>query len=517
MQRPSVSRLISVLLAGGAVLGCAPGVEVPGSAGFDFDAGADGPAGTGARSGSGGSSGTGGQHSTGGGSGTGGMSNTGGNFGSGGRVVTGGNPGSGGRVATGGNPGSGGRVATGGNPGSGGRVATGGNPSSGGRIGTGGSTNLGGNPGSGGRTNVGGIGGSAGRANMGGNVGGGGNIGSTGGSSGSAGPVAGNPDGTCSIPAEAQLENVSMPRTIVGNGTAASCTSTAFVDAVARGGVITFACGPDPLTITLDRTAKIVNDTGPKIVIDGGGKVTLSGGGRVRILYQNTCDQAQKWTTSHCDDQPDPQLTVQNLTFVDGNSKGETLEGGGGGAIFVRGGRLKVINSRFFNNVCDDTGPDVGGGAVRTLSQSQGLPVHIVNSTFGGRTDLGNVCSNGGGLSSIGVSYWVTNSLFSYNRAIGNGANPMRSGTPGGGSGGAIYNDGNTYTLTLCGTKMTNNTANEGGGGIFYVSNDLSGSLIIRDSVLTMNPSAGFETAGFPGIFVLANGPPQVTSSIITR
>jgi hypothetical protein len=37
---------------------------------------------------------------------------------------------------------------------------------------------------------------------------------------------------------------------------------------------------------------------------------------------------------------------VQNLTFVDGNATGETSEGGGGGAIFVRGGRLKVVNSR---------------------------------------------------------------------------------------------------------------------------------------------------------------------------
>jgi hypothetical protein len=378
---------------------------------------------------------------------------------------------------------------------------------------SGGSTGSAGNGSSGGAR-------SGGAPGSGGRVGSGGNTGPGTGGVGTnpvSGPAAGNPDGMCAIPTEAQLESVATPRTVVGTGTAASCTGSAFVDAVARGGVITFSCGPDPVTITLDRTAKIVNDTGPKIVIDGGGKVTLSGGGRVRILYQNTCDEAQKWTTSHCDDQPDPQLTVQNLTFVDGNSKGETFEGGGGGAIFVRGGRFKVINSRFFNNVCDDTGPDVGGAAIRTLSQSQGLPVYIVNSTFGGASGLGNVCSNGGGLSSIGVSYTVINSLFSYNKAIGTGANPMRSGTPGGGSGGAIYNDGNTYTLTLCGTRITNNTANEGGGAIFYVSNDLSGSLVIRDSMLSMNPSAGFETNGFPGIFVLARGPPQVTNSMITR
>ncbi len=213
--------------------------------------------------------------------------------------------------------------------------------------------------------------------------------------------------------------------------------------------------------------------------------------------------------------QDHPQLTVQNLTFVDGNSKGEGTDGGGGGAIFVRGGRFKIINSRFFNNVCEDTGPDLGGAAVRVLSQYQGLPAYVVHSTFGGGDAYGGVCSNGGGLSSIGVSYTVLNSLFTNNRAIGNGANPAKSGTPGGGSGGAIYNDGNTFTLTLCGVKMTNNAANEGGGAIFFVSNDRTGSLVIRNSVLSNNPSGQFETQGYPGIFVLANGPPQVESSTI--
>jgi len=327
------------------------------------------------------------------------------------------------------------------------------------------------------------------------------------------GPSAGNPDGACAIPAEAQAEDTSKPDRVVGDGTKESCTSDAFVDAVAQGGIITFDCGPDPVVITLDRTAKIFNDTGPKIVIDGGGKVTLSGAGARRILYMNTCDEAQHWTTSMCQNQDHPQLTVQNLTFVDGNAKGEDPDGGG--AIFVRGGRFKVVNSRFFHNVCDDTGPDVGGGAIRVLSQYEGLPAYIVNSTFGGSEELGNVCSNGGALSSIGVSYTVLNSLMSHQRAIGNGANPAQSGTPGGGSGGAIYNDGNTFTLTVCGTKITDNHANEGGGAIFFVSNDKSGSLVIQDSVLSNNPSDGFETNGYPGIFVIANGDPQVSNSTI--
>lgn len=326
------------------------------------------------------------------------------------------------------------------------------------------------------------------------------------------GPPTGNGDGICSVPAGAREADISNPDTVIGDGTQGSCTSDAFIEAVAGGGVITFDCGPDPVTITLDRTAKVFNDQDPDIVIDGGGKVTLSGGGRVRILYMNTCDSNQVWTTSHCNDQDHPRLTVQNLTFIDGNAKAEEE---GGGAIFVRGGRLKVVNSRFFNNVCHDVGPDVGGGAIRVFDQHEDRPVYVVNSTFGGEGDLGNVCSNGGALSSIGVSYTVINSAFTNNEAIGFGANPQRGGTPGGGSGGAIYNDGNTFTLTVCGSLMAGNTANEGGGAIFFVSNDRSGRLVIEDSLLEDNPSDGFETQGYPGIFVLASGDPQVTNSVI--
>jgi predicted outer membrane repeat protein len=140
----------------------------------------------------------------------------------------------------------------------------------------------------------------------------------------------------------------------------------------------------------------------------------------------------------------------------------------------------------------------------------------VVRSTFGGGPAYGNAGSNGGGLSSIGVSYTVLNSLFTDNAAIGNGANPAKNGTPGGGSGGAIYCDGNDFTLTLCGTRIENNTANEGGGAIFFVSNDRSGTLVIRDSILRNNPSAGFETEGYPGIFYLGDGDPVVEGSTLS-
>jgi hypothetical protein len=330
-------------------------------------------------------------------------------------------------------------------------------------------------------------------------------------------PPAGNPAGQCPVPVAAQLEDASRPTTVVGDGTPESCTGDAFVAAVAHGGVITFACGPEEKIIVLASTAKVFNDAASAVVIDGGGKVTLSGGGQRRIIYQNTCDPAQHWTSPHCDDQETPRLTLQNLTLVDGNAQNEQMDGGGGGAVFARGGHLKIVNARFFRNTCDPTGPDVGGAAVRALDQGGGSPVYVVGSTFGGASGLGNVCSNGGGLSAIGVSYTVLNSELSFNRAVGQGANPARGGTPGGGSGGAIYNDGNTYGLAICGTHIHDNAANEGGGAIFFVSNDLTGSVSIQSSQLTANPSLGFESAGLPGMFVLAGGAVSVSDSTISK
>jgi hypothetical protein len=328
-------------------------------------------------------------------------------------------------------------------------------------------------------------------------------------------PSPGNPKGKAAIPAEARAVDTSRPTRVIGKGTPRSCTSEAVVAAVAAGGIITFNCGPAPVTITMKATAKVRNANGPRIVLDGGGRVTLSGGGKRRILYMNTCDRAQGWTTSHCQDQDHPRLTVQNLTFTDGNATGETAEGGGGGAIFVRGGRFKIVNSRFTRNRCDTTGPDLGGAAVRVLSQYQGLPVYVVNSTFGGAAGLGGVCSNGGALSSIGVSWVILNSVLSHNSAVGRGANPARDGTPGGGSGGAIYLDGNLFTIRIAGSVIENNKANEGGGAVFFVSNDRTGTMRIENSTLRRNPSAGFETRGFPGIFFLGARNPTVVNSTL--
>src|SRR3954468_21743573 len=337
------------------------------------------------------------------------------------------------------------------------------------------------------------------------------------------GPPAGYADGHADMPAEAQVEDVSSPTTVVGSGTPESCTSDAFVSAVAGGGTITFDCGAEPHTIVMTATAKVFNDKGTKLVIDGGNKVTLSGGGKVRILYMATCDKAQVYPPGpgDCNTNPGVQLVVQNITFVDGNAKGipeGSNNSAGGGAIHAQGGSLKVVNARFFNNVCDDLGSDLGGGAIRKLDYlvatgaGPARPVWIVNSTFGGKAGFGNSCANGGALSSIGVSWNIINTLLSENRAVGHGAN---SGD--GGNGGAIYNDGNEIVLNVSSSLIENNVANEGGSAVFFVSNNMTGTITIKDSITRNNPRGTFETPDLPGFYVIAKQPAQVINSQITR
>ena len=330
----------------------------------------------------------------------------------------------------------------------------------------------------------------------------------------SAAPAVGNPAGHAAVPAAARAVNTSHPNHVIGRGTPASCTSAAVVKAVAEGGIITFDCGPKPVTIMMTATAKVVN-TSHRVVLDGGGKVTLSGRARIRILYMNTCDSKQKITTDDCWEQQWPQLVVQNIGLVNAYSGVQEYKNVssnyGGGAIFDQGGQLKVVNSSFIDDRCYQSGPDLGGAAVRALGMYMKTPVYINHDTF-----AGNSCANGAALSGLFANFYVVNSLITNNRAIGFGANPAGSDTAGGGSGGAIYTDGNSYNLTIAGTAMSNNTAREGGGAIFYVVDGGPGTLRISYSTLHHNPSGEFQNA--PGIFSEVDGQvvaPVVVSSTI--
>src|SRR5580658_5127733 len=317
----------------------------------------------------------------------------------------------------------------------------------------------------------------------------------------------GNPNGHAYVPPAGRAANTSNPNHVIGAGTPASCTSAAVVRAVAEGGIITFNCGRHPVTITMTATAKVVN-TSHQVVLDGGDKVTLSGGGKIRILYMNTCDPKQTYITNDCWEQQWPQLVVQNLTFKDAYSaeRQSKTSNYGGGAIFAEGGQLKVVNSAFLDNRCYADGPDLGGAAIRGYGMYMGRPVYITHDTF-----TGNSCSNGAALSALYANFDVINSLLTANKAIGWGADPAHHGTPGGGSGGAIFTDGDHYSLIIDGTLISGNNAREGGGAIFFVVDAGGGTLTIEYSTLRHNPSGEFQNA--PGIFDSVNG--QVTQPVV--
>ena len=182
-----------------------------------------------------------------------------------------------------------------------------------------------------------------------------------------------------------------------------------------------------------------------------------------------------------------------------------------------RAGSLKVVNARFFNNVCASLGSDLGGGAIRKLDYlvapgaGPARPVWIVNSTFGAPM-MGNSCANGGALSSIGVSWNILNSVFSSNTAVGHGANNGQ-----GGNGGAIYNDGNEIVQNVTGSLIEDCMANEGGSAIFFVSNNKTGSITIKDSTTQRNPRGTFETPNLFGFYVIAKQPATIINSQILR
>jgi predicted outer membrane repeat protein len=70
-------------------------------------------------------------------------------------------------------------------------------------------------------------------------------------------------------------------------------------------------------------------------------------------------------------------------------------------------------------------------------------------------------------------------------------------------------------TLSIGGSRFVGNRANEGGGAIFFVSDDLTGTMAISDSTLERNPNDRFHTAGLPGIFFLGARRPTITGSVL--
>jgi hypothetical protein len=308
-----------------------------------------------------------------------------------------------------------------------------------------------------------------------------------------------NPDSSCAtgVPAGGMPVDTSQS-TVIGDGSAASCTFAALNTAVKAGGIITFNCGAAPTTIAITATMNlpITKDT----VIDGGGKITLDGGGSVGILrFDSPNFQALE-----------TRVTVQHIAFAHGKVAGsmpiptapapcsQGFNDGEGGAIYVRDGNLTVIDALFTNNSAAPTGPDVGGGAIRMLGSKHGILV--VGSTF-----RNNAAANGAAIGCLFSELDLYNSVFDSNMATGHDANnndptmcsAMNNGQNeigSGGNGGSVYSDGasttaNPVNVILCGDKIVNNAAGTKafGGGLFFTSNNFGGTLSIADTAMSGN------------------------------
>lgn len=296
------------------------------------------------------------------------------------------------------------------------------------------------------------------------------------------------PQAICTPPV--QPADTTRPTAVVGTGTAASCTEASLAQALAGGGIVTFDCGPDPVTIPVTAEKSLTKDT----VLDGGGKVTLSGGGTSRILkVASTYDQIT------------PRVVIQNLRFIDGRVSGSKPAGDttlGGAAIYRLGGSLTIVDSRFENNRGADSGQDQAGGAV--------FSVGVGETIISGSRFTGNACSNGGAIGNLGNPFTLVNSTVDHNRATGSGGNPGS-----GGNGGGITVDGQGKTVTLCGVVLAANQGGAFGGGFFRVGYTKEPTNIDR-SIVDGNtiPKGAQSMAG--GLY-LQNTTATITASSIVR
>ncbi len=328
------------------------------------------------------------------------------------------------------------------------------------------------------------------------------------------------PAATCTPPITAA--STSNPTTVVGTGTAASCTESALDAALTKGGVVTFSCGAAPATITVTKTIEL--PTTLDTVIDGGGTITIDGGGAVRILDWNHGNYRSNMSS----------LTLQNITFAHGHATGTMpyaaapapcssgYYDGAGGALQMRDGVLHVIDATFVDNQAEKLGPDVGGGAIYLNGALNGV---VTGSTF-----LNNSGSDSGAIGSLNSDLDVYNSDFEGNAALGFGGNSNDASTcsvvatgtgqnqvGSGGNGGAIGIDGGSDgTHTFCGDTFK---GNQGGMGAFggalartpdnaqqttvldrclFEANtgDSGGALYFHNSVLTITASTFASNVG---------------------
>lgn len=326
---------------------------------------------------------------------------------------------------------------------------------------------------------------------------------------------------------------------VVGTGTADSCTDAALSAALNGGDLVTFDCGPDPVTIHVGPKCSdgitpcrvnsdcpgnvcFFNSAATKIIsttttIDGGGKITLDGDMQRQVISVSATGN----------------LSLMNLTIAHGRGVSTASFRSGGGLAISGGGTASVTNCTFTGNT---TGGEGGGISTNgTLTVTDSIFADNSATTYGGAIGIsaglttvrrcsftGNsveaIADGGGGIglrnrASVSTELRVSDSTFSVNAAIGSG----NLGSAKGGGGAIKVGGGTTATVTNC--TFTGNTASGivgnstggGGGGI-----GVNGGLTVTNSTFIGNNTSGSSTVG-GGIGIANNGTATVTNCTFTN
>jgi len=167
---------------------------------------------------------------------------------------------------------------------------------------------------------------------------------------------------------------------------------------------------------------------------------------------------------------------------------------GGGGAVLMRDGSLRVIDCYIAGNEGALLGPDIGGGAFYIIGSNFSW---FVRSTL-----LNNRGANAGAVGLLQAGAAVIESIFDGNIAAGSGANnndPARCTcwnngqwqTGSGGNGGALYKDGGPGDLVICGSHVLRSSAGEFGAAAFLTGDGSHARLVITDSLFVNNTGNG--------------------------
>lgn len=260
---------------------------------------------------------------------------------------------------------------------------------------------------------------------------------------------------------------------VVGTGTPASCTSSALDNALQGGGLVTFNCGANPVTITLAFTEGIAAST----TLDGGNKITLKAPNlhhfqvyvSQTFILKNIILSGGNSTTAGAVDNYGIFKAI-NVTF----DKNKSSDMGGaiynqgtvnikkshftnnratnaGGAIYNDGGNVKIKSSFFQNNKTPNTGGAIANGDGDLI---------IVGSTL-----AGNTAADGGAVwTALNSTNTISKSTINANHAT---------------SGAGIKNYGG---IQIVASTFSNNIGVADGGGIYQ-----AGSMSLEKSTISGN------------------------------